>query len=190
MQGYQGTSMRASPMLPGSRGPSFYDTSGRRRTSTSRASAERADWSVSSTRRPVRTKTCASVSGEASMPIWSSSSATALSWDVLFGQGGAVTGSAGRGAPASAVRDGRQDRGPVQVLRVERLEPRRPKPRSRRFGPCIVRFGRAAREVVAPESSLCEQVAGYHMAFAWIGLEQLVARARGGASSGQPAPSG
>jgi AcrR family transcriptional regulator len=108
-------------------------------------------------------------------------------WDVLFGQGGAVTGSAGeellrqRFATVDRIADLFKSYASSVSSRVDETAIQAFAHALSGSGEQLAKWWRQNPELTR------EQIAGYHMAFAWIGLEQLVARARGVA--GERAPS-
>ena len=99
-------------------------------------------------------------------------------WDVLFGQGGAVTGPAGeeilrqRFATVDRIAQLFKSFAAGVTTRVDETA-------IQAFAHALSGSGEQLAKWWRHNPHLSrEQVAGYHMAFAWIGLEQLVQRAR------------
>jgi AcrR family transcriptional regulator len=106
------------------------------------------------------------------------------SWDVLFGQGGAVTGSAGeelmrqRFATVDRIAQLFKSFATSVSARVDETAIQAFAHALSGSGEQLAKWWRHNPHITR------DQVAGYHMAFAWIGLEQLVSRARGSSVSG------
>jgi AcrR family transcriptional regulator len=104
-------------------------------------------------------------------------------WDVLFGQGGAVTGAAGE----ELLRQRFATVGRIANLFrsfASRVSQQVDETAIQAFAHALSGSGEQLAKWWRQNPELSrEQVAGYHMAFAWIGLEQLVERARRGADA-------
>jgi AcrR family transcriptional regulator len=108
-------------------------------------------------------------------------------WDVLFGQGGAITGPAGqellrqRFATVDRIANLFKSFATSVSNRVDETAIQAFAHALSGSGEQLAKWWRQNPELTR------EQVAGYHMAFAWTGLEQLVERVRGGGSDDTPA---
>src|SRR5919108_1266825 len=179
MQGYQGTSIEEIARAAGVTRPIIYDHFGSKENiylacvRRARAELERLFDEAAATSDDPRDQ------------LWGGINAYlefverhGRAWDVLFGQGGAVAGPAGEelrrqrfatvGRIAQLFKSfaasvgGRADETAIQAF-AHALSG---------SGEQLAKWWRQNPELTR------EQVAGYHMAFAWIGLEQLAERAR------------
>jgi len=188
MQGYQGTSIEDIARAAGVTRPVVYDHFGSKENiylacvRRARAELERLFDDAAGQDKDVRER------------LWGGINAYlefverhGRAWDVLFGQGGAGTGSAGeellsqRFATVDRIANLFKSYASSVSSRVDETAIQAFAHALSGSGEQLAKWWRQNPELTR------EQVAGYHMAFAWIGLEQLVARARGGA--GEPAPS-
>jgi AcrR family transcriptional regulator len=105
-------------------------------------------------------------------------------WDVLFGQGGAVAGAAGqelmrqRFATVERIAQLFKSFASGVTTRVDETAIQAFAHALSGSGEQLAKWWRHNPELTR------EQVAGYHMAFAWIGLQQLVERARQNTETG------
>jgi AcrR family transcriptional regulator len=180
MQGYQGTAIEDIARAAGVTRPVVYDHFGSKENiyvacvRRARAELERLF------------DEAASRSDDPSDRLWSGINAYlefverhGRAWDVLFGQGGAVTGAAGeeivrqRFATVDRIAQLFKSFATGVTTRVDETA-------IQAFAHALSGSGEQLAKWWRQNPDLTrEQVAGYHMAFAWIGLEQLVERARG-----------
>jgi AcrR family transcriptional regulator len=187
MQGYQGTAIEDIARAAGVTRPVIYDHFGSKEgiylacVRRARAELERLFDEAAGTNKDPREQ------------LWGGINAYlefverhGRAWDVLFGQGGAVTGEAGeeltRQRFATVERIGQlfKSFAASVTTRVDETAVQAFAHALSGSGEQLAKWWRQNPELPR------EQVAGYHMAFAWIGLEQLIARARGTAEGTDP----
>jgi AcrR family transcriptional regulator len=183
MQGYQGTSIEDIARAAGITRPVVYDHFGSKEN-IYLACVRRARAELERLFDEAATK-----SDDPRDRLWSGINAYlefverhGRAWDVLFGQGGAVTGAAGeellrqRFATVDRIAQLFKSFAAGVTSRVDETA-------IQAFAHALSGSGEQLAKWWRQNPHLTrEQVAGYHMAFAWIGLEQLVERARGGSA--------
>jgi AcrR family transcriptional regulator len=180
MQGYQGTSIEDIARAAGVTRPVVYDHFGSKENiylacvRRARAELERLFDEAASTSNDPRDR------------LWSGINAYlefverhGRAWDVLFGQGGAVTGPAGdellrqRFATVDRIAELFKSFASSVTSRVDETA-------VQAFAHALSGSGEQLAKWWRQNPHLTrEQVAGFHMAFVWVGLQQLIERARG-----------
>jgi AcrR family transcriptional regulator len=179
MQGYQGTSIEDIARASGVTRPVIYDHFGSKENiylacvRRARGELERLFDEAAATSDSPRDR------------LWSGINAYlefverhGRAWDVLFGQGGAVTGSAGeellrqRFATVDRIAELFRSFASSVTSRVDETA-------VQAFAHALSGSGEQLAKWWRQNPHLTrEQVAGFHMAFVWVGLEQLIERSR------------
>jgi AcrR family transcriptional regulator len=185
LQGYQATSIEDIARTAGVTRPVIYDHFGSKENiylacvRRARAEMERLFDEAATT------------SGDPGDQLWSGINAYmefverhGRAWDVLFGQGGAVAGPAGE--ELMRQRFATVDRiGQLFKSFASRVTSRVDETAIQAFAHALSGSGEQLAKWWRQNPELTrQQVAGYHMAFAWLGLQQLVERARSAAEGG------